>query len=244
MLLNADAKGLEWVGAIYLSQDKVGIEEIRNGYDPHEDNQRRFKLPSRLVAKTFLFKLIYGGSAYGFSRDAVFSTVGNESFWQRTIDATYNKYEGLHDWHERLVNTAIESGKIVIPTGREFHYPSAEVIRNLRFWRPKILNYPVQGFSADLMVLARTSFYRRLKERNSKILLIDTVHDSILCDIQPKIKLDTDPDSWYNIAILMRKVFDDVPENFQRLFGSEFNLPFRVEIQVGINWKWMHALKI
>ena len=58
MLLKADAKALqlEWRVAVELSGDKVGLEEIINGYDAHEDNRQRFGLPSRLIAKTLLFR--------------------------------------------------------------------------------------------------------------------------------------------------------------------------------------------
>lgn len=60
MLLQADAKALEWVCASYLSQDPIAMEEVLNNVDQHSDNQERFGLPSRLVAKTFVFRLIYG----------------------------------------------------------------------------------------------------------------------------------------------------------------------------------------
>ena len=41
MLLQADAKQLEWVGATYLSQDQVALKEIWNSVDQHSDNQNR-----------------------------------------------------------------------------------------------------------------------------------------------------------------------------------------------------------
>ena len=41
MLLQADAKQLEWVGAAYLSQDDLAIQEIWDGTDMHSDNQER-----------------------------------------------------------------------------------------------------------------------------------------------------------------------------------------------------------
>jgi len=40
MILNADAKQLEWICATYLSQDKVAINEINNQVDQHADNQK------------------------------------------------------------------------------------------------------------------------------------------------------------------------------------------------------------
>lgn len=57
MLINADVKSLEIVAAAYLSQDEILIQEIRNKVDTHGDNQKRFGLPTRLIAKTFVFRL-------------------------------------------------------------------------------------------------------------------------------------------------------------------------------------------
>ena len=97
MLLQADAKQLEWVGAAYLSQDDLAIQEIWDGTDMHSDNQARFGLPSRLIAKTFVFRLIYGGSAYSYAHDPNFKEIGNEAYWQNIIDQFYNKYTKLKE---------------------------------------------------------------------------------------------------------------------------------------------------
>ena len=59
MLVNVDAKYLDWLAATYLSQDSVAIEEIWSGFDLHTDNQKAFGLPSRLIAKVFLFRIKY-----------------------------------------------------------------------------------------------------------------------------------------------------------------------------------------
>ncbi len=39
----------------------------------------------------------------------------------------------------------------------------------------------------------------------------------------------------------MLDVFEDVPKNFQKMFGTEFNLPMKAEVQVGNNWKDMEV---
>ena len=43
---------------------------------------------------------------------------------------------------------------------------------------------------------------------------------------------------WDNISIvnLVDKCFNDIPSNFTKLFGKPFNLPMRVECQIGPNW--------
>mgnify|MGYP001599047267 CR=1 FL=1 len=94
MLIKLDAKMLEWVCAVWLSQDKVGMQEIIAEEDVHANNAERFKLPTRLVAKTFLFRLIYGGGAYSYAHDPDFTDVStSEKFWQRVIDESYDKYQ-------------------------------------------------------------------------------------------------------------------------------------------------------
>ena len=229
MLLQADAKQLEWVGATYLSQDQTALKEIWESVDQHSDNQTRFGLPSRLIAKTFVFRLIYGGSAYSYANDPNFKDIGNESFWQGIIDEFYKKYSGLKLWHDKIVNDAKRDRKLLMPTGRSYFY-EPEIKYNRTEWpRTKILNYPVQGLGADLMAIARVSLRNRLKEKKG-VKLVNTVHDSII--------LDFNPDIWDNISIvnLVDRCFNDIPANFQKLFGKEFNLPMRVECQVGPNW--------
>ena len=56
MLIEGDAKALEVVGAAYLSGDKVLCQEIIDGVDIHGENQKRFGLTTRLIAKTLKFR--------------------------------------------------------------------------------------------------------------------------------------------------------------------------------------------
>lgn len=235
MLLQADAKALEWVCATYLSQDPVAYKEIWNNADQHTDNQQRFGLPSRLIAKTFVFRLIYGGSAYSYANDPNFKDIGGEKYWQTVIDQFYEKYGGLGEWHRRIFDEAKRDRKLTMPTGRVYYY-EPEIKFNKESWpRTKILNYPVQGLGADLMAIARVSLFNRLKDKEG-IKFVNTVHDSII--------LDFDQNICDNISIvnLVDKCFNDVPKNFEKLFGKEFNLPMRVECQVGPTWGDMEVV--
>ena len=236
MLLNADAKQLEWVGAAYLSQDRTAIKEILNEVDQHSDNQKRFGLPDRLTAKTFVFRLIYGGSAYSYSMDHNFKDIGNESFWQDVIDEFYKKYDGLKKWHEEILFRAKRDQYLIMPTGRRYDYPpELSSLGKVKYPRTRILNYPVQGLGADLMSIARVSLRNRLKDKTG-IQLINTVHDSIMLDFDTKV--------WDNNSIvsLVDTCFNDVPDNFEKLFGKKFNLPMRVECQIGETWGNMETV--
>jgi DNA polymerase I-like protein with 3'-5' exonuclease and polymerase domains len=239
VLVNADAKALEWLGAVYLSKDPIGYEEIKAGIDQHKENQKVFGFKEgpegRLIAKRFVFRLIYGGSAYSYANDPDFAEVSTkEKFWQGVIDKFYNKYSGIKLWHESLMEEAMSTGQVVIPTGRVFTF-SSERKRGKQVWpRTTILNYPVQGFGADLMVLARVEVNRRLCEIPS-ILPCCTVHDSILMDCPVD-----------DVATVVRAFFhtwECLPRIYHRTFGSVFDLPMRVEVMVGMDWKHMTEVK-
>lgn len=140
-IVNADAKSLEVFAGAYLSQDKIMMQELINGLDMHENNRSAFDLPSRLIAKVFMFRLMYGGSAYSYANDPDFASVkGNEKYWQKVIDRFYDKYKGFANWHTTIVQEVTQTGKLVMPTGRIYEYE-----RNSRGDWPQttIKNYPV-----------------------------------------------------------------------------------------------------
>jgi DNA polymerase I-like protein with 3'-5' exonuclease and polymerase domains len=236
MLLQADAKQLEWVGATYLSQDATALDEIWAETDQHADNQARFGLPSRLIAKTFVFRLIYGGQAYSYANDPNFKDIGNEVFWQDVIDQFYAKYKGLKLWHDKIVDEAKRNRKLVMPTGRVYNYEPDLKYGRENWPRTKILNYPVQGLGADLMAIARVSLRNRLKGLEG-ITLVNTVHDSIIIDY------DDDIQNTQELVNLVDGCFNDVPKNFEKLFGTPFNLPMRVSCEIGLDWGNMKEVK-
>lgn len=227
MIIQADAKGLEWVVGAYLSQDKVAMQEIINKVDQHSLNQEAFNLPSRLIAKTFVFRLMYGGQAYSYANDPNFTPVStSERYWQKIIDAFYSKYKGLSEWHTKIVQEVVREGKLIMPTGRVYRFKRGD----RGDWPiTTIKNYPVQGLGADIMSIIRVSFMRRFREEGINGVLINTVHDSIVCDVAEH--------ELNRVARLFYNVFEDTPDNFKKIFGIEFNLPLTCEVSYGNNMK-------
>lgn len=226
MLLNVDGSAIEWVCASYLSGDKVAHEEIWNKVDQHTANQVRFGLPSRLIAKTFVFRLIYGGSAYSYANDPDFTAVStSEKFWQQVIDEFYAKYQGIAAWHINLVREASSTGRIVMPTGRFYPFEPSKKGYKSEWPRTKILNYPVQGLAADIVCLARVVAFKEFKQQQIRGKLISTIHDSIVADIEP--------DELERASKIFVEAFTSIPENFEKMFGVKFTLPVRCEISYG-----------
>lgn len=118
-----------------------------------------------------------------------------------------------------------------MPTGREYHFQPVETKYGMKWPRTQILNYPVQGLGADLVAIARVTIFKRLVKQNllKQALLISTVHDSIDIDVDGDIGL------CYNICSLVKSAIEDVPVNFERLFGVPFDLPLNAEINYGLN---------
>ena len=119
---------------------------------------------------------------------------------------------------------------LTMPTGRRYDFkPELNSMGKPKMPRTRILNYPVQGLGADLMSIVRVSIANRLRGRKN-VDLINTVHDSVMIDYDDNLN-DTD-----ELVSIVEQAFHDIPANFYKLFGTKFNLPTRVDVQVGNNW--------
>jgi DNA polymerase I-like protein with 3'-5' exonuclease and polymerase domains len=230
MIVTVDAKALEVRAAAYLSQDKLMIQEILDGVDSHENNRVVMGLPSRAIAKIFQFRLLYGGTEYSYAKDPDFAVCKlSVDQWKDKIMSYYDKYRGLAAWHKKIVQDVVVNGFVEIPTGRRYYFSPIEK-GGERVWpRTQILNYPVQGFSAELMAMYRVVLFHRLRKKHGidNIKFISTVHDSVVVDSSEKL--------WYSVATEMVETFKLLPEWFSTLFGKELNVPFEGEVKYGRN---------
>ena len=244
-ILECDLSQIEWRGVAFLSQDKVMIQEIIDGVDPHTENAIRFfgadpdKDPKkfkelRTVAKIMTFRLIYGGSAYSFYMDQKMPNYSRKK-WQGIVDAFYAKYYGLARWQEENIRKVYrQGGKLVNPTGRRFVFFRDEK----GGYRPQqIKNFPVQSFStADLMPLAMIVIYKRYRAGNFKSKIIGQVHDALIFDVR-KDELEA-------LAKLCLDVFKDLPGFAYHYWGIRMNVPIKGDADYGPNWGELEELKM
>ena len=244
MIINVDAKALEWCTYLFLSQDKVGLEEWQavvddpTKNDVHRANQAAFNLPSRLVAKVFLFRWIYRGSAYAYSKDPDFTPVSTSvDFWQDVIDKYYAKYPSIYKTHKDYLERATKTGLITSPFGRvyEFH-PFVKPNGETKWNESDIVNWPNQGCGADVMAVARIAIRQRARRLKLEGKLISTVHDSVVADAPSKEK-----DAWCE---LFSQVFVDLPQLVTKSYDVEWNVPMVGEVSVGNNMLDLEEVKI
>jgi DNA polymerase I-like protein with 3'-5' exonuclease and polymerase domains len=234
MLMSRDL--LEVVVAAELSGDKVLSQEIIDEVDIHDTNRVAFNLgegkPGRLIAKIFKFRLIYGGSAYSYAHDSDFTGVSSsEKFWQDVIDRYYAKYTGIAQLHKQLISDAQRNGRIIIPSGRFYPIEPTKTWRGLEWPITKIKNYPVQGYGADLVMLARLQASKLIREAGIEALLISTIHDSIVVDTPTK--------NVEQVAHILKESIETVPSLCKQVFNHNFKLPLTCEVQYGPNKKDM-----
>lgn len=235
MIINIDAKSLEWCTYLFLSQDKIGIEEWNNVLedptknDIHSANQLAFNLPSRLLAKIFLFRWIYRGPAYAYAHDINFSVINKSvDFWQSIIDKYYHKYQDIYRTHMSYIKEVTLTEKLISPFGRVHKfYPKKKYDGSLFYSESDITNWINQGVGADIMAVARVMGKHQLNKHNIKAKLISTVHDSIV--------LDSPDNEIQLIASLFDQIFRDLPTLIKRLLNVSWNVPMRCEIKIGKN---------
>jgi DNA polymerase I-like protein with 3'-5' exonuclease and polymerase domains len=228
---------LEWRTLLELSQDPVGIQEVLEKQDAHALNQVAFDLPSRLIAKIYLFRTIFRGSGYAFARDPEFMHVSSDpKFWDGIGEKFYKKYNVIDKCHNDWAALVAKGLPITGPLGREWFLSNRNAKGELFVPWTTLTNYPVQGTGADIMALARVSFARRLKASGLPVLLVSTVHDSIVVDC---------PDERYiqSIVNMFHQVFDDIPVNIKRMFGYTWTVPMDCECKIGKNMKDMEKIK-
>ena len=215
-IIEVDFAQLEFRTAVFLAQDKQGMEDIKNKIDVHRFTADIIGV-SRQDAKAHTFKPLYGGTT---------GTDAEKKYYKTFAE----KYKGISKWHEELQTQAITYKRIKLPTGREYSFPYAERMPwGGSSYGTQIKNYPVQGLAtADIVPLACIKIYKLMNEQKVKSLLINTVHDSIVADVYP------------GEEAVMSKIFDEgtasVIPALDEYYGINFNVPLDTEIKMGYNW--------
>jgi DNA polymerase-1 len=220
-ILEADFAQLEFRTAAFLSQDKIAIKEINDGFDVHDYTARIItdagEETSRQEAKAHTFAPLYG--ATGFGRSAAQAT-----YYKHFTE----KYEEIRLWHSRLAKEAITKNIIKIPSGREFSFPDVQRRSNGSVTNfTQIKNYPVQSFAtADIVPLILLEIDSRLEHMKSCI--VNTVHDSIVIDVHP--------DEEKQVNFILTDVNNNMKSIIDSQYNIDFNVPLLLESKIGDNW--------
>jgi DNA polymerase I-like protein with 3'-5' exonuclease and polymerase domains len=222
-ILEADFAQLEFRVAAFLSQDKIAIQEVSTGFDVHSYTAKVIsdagQKISRQEAKAHTFAPLYGASGFG-------RTEAEASYYKQFT----TKYKGISEWHKRLANEILSTGKIKTPSGREFTWPDVQRRRNGSVtYFTQIKNYPVQSFAtADIVPISLIYIDKLLEANKMESCIVNTVHDSIVIDVHPN-EVD-------KVIRIVKATNDNLINIVNNKWNIDFNVPLLLEAKIGDNW--------
>ena len=259
-IVEADYKQLEVIALAILSEDKQLVKDILSGTDIHTEthNKVRRYLPTtmseedqRRCVKAVNFGLIYGGGAKTLAKQSGLDV----STVKKIIKAFYARYPGVKDFQadqssrlgptyysgKTLKGYPRHSAKLTSITGRQYTFneydnpPWAKRAtgKDTDFSYTQLCNYEVQGFATgDIVPTVIGVMFRELKRNpmlKDKCLMINTVHDSVIFDVHYSV-LEYACDE-------IKRIMESAPEIMKEVYGIDIELPLKVEVTAGPNWK-------
>jgi DNA polymerase-1 len=225
LLLTADYSQIELRILTHITHEPRLVEAFSNGEDIHTITASSlFGVPvtdvtkdQRRLAKTVVYAVLYGQSAFGLSQVTGMTNAESAEFIQRYHE-TFPNIKGyvdktLHQAHnQRYVNTLY---------GRKRFFPEMHALSRTerQALEREAINMPIQGTNADLIKFAMLRLHYAFKKQHMKTRMILQVHDELIFEV-PVEELE-------RARPLIRDLMEGV---------AELLVPIRVEMKVGRNW--------
>lgn len=230
--------------------------------EPYADvhNACHHDVDAKYVAQRKKIKQFSFQRAYGAGAPAIAEAIGlpvKEVLELIEIEETmYPEVIKLHTgWLEEVEGTRgmvpgritpkgfpVERGFITSVTGRRYTFDTFDLSEKAKKFRgratdfslPQIKNYPVQGFAGEILREVLGQLVPWVLKND--LLLINTVHDSILLDV-PIDRLEEAGEG------LLRRM-QSARKYLKARWGLNFNLPIKAEVKYGPNWASMKTLEV
>jgi DNA polymerase-1 len=231
-LVSADYSQIELRILAHLSADPVLTDAFRHGEDIHARTAQEVfgvgpmaqTAEHRRVAKVINFGIIYGLSAFGLAQQLGTDTREAAQF----IAAYFAKYRGVKAFLDGTLAEVRKTGFTRTLFGRTRPIPeiNSPQVNMRNFAERTALNTPVQGTAADLIKLAMIEIARRLAAGKFHAKMILQVHDELL--------FEAPPDEVKKLSALVRECMEQ---------AHPLNVPLKVDLKTGPNWRDMKEIK-
>ncbi len=224
----ADGSQLEFRVAGELGNDAQIKEDIEGHHDVHKftasvlnkcDQSAVTKL-QRKKAKADTFKPLYGGQE---------GTADQKAYYK----AFKERYSDLHDTQDGWVREVLNTKMLVTPWGMRYYWPRVKESRSGYVnVGSAIYNYPVQAFAtAEIIPIAVTYFWHRVHSEglDDVIILVNTVHDSLICEVHPDHM-----DDFRRISI--QAFGEDVYNYLDKVYNIQFSVTLGAGIMLADHW--------
>jgi DNA polymerase I len=225
----ADYSQIELRVLAHITQDPALMQAFMEGQDIHTATAARLfgvafdqvSKNQRRVAKSVVFGVIYGMSAFGLAQRTDLS----RSEAQELIAGLFETYPGIRSYIDETLARGRDLGYVQSLFGRRRSMP------DLRSTGPRkaaaereAINAPIQGTAADIMKLAMIHVDQALRASGLQARMLLQVHDELIFEA---------PDA--EVA----QVSDLVRQAMESAFPMR--VPLTVEVETGGNWDAMHA---
>jgi DNA polymerase-1 len=241
VFIDLDYSQIELRVAAFVSRSEPMLEAFRNGWDLHRmlaaqitGKSEADVLPhERQAGKSANFGLLYGMSPGGFLiyAEDVYGVTFSYDEAQLVQRKFFETWDGLQQWHQRVIRRVHATGQVVSPIGRVRRLPDIYDGSDERvgYAERAAINSPVQGFASDLMMMAAASIEGALPghEPVKDAAIVATVHDDIV--------VEAPEDDWQRVGYECQERMVLIGEVLTRM-DCHLDVPLAAEAKVGSRW--------
>lgn len=148
-----------------------------------------------------------------------FFALYSERHLRECQEVFFNRYKGLKEWQDGIVNLYYQNGYIETPLGFRRNYPLT---------RNEIINFPIQSVSFHILLDSIIRINKNLLTNKFKSVMIAQIHDSIMFLVYKPEVLE------------LIEMVDDIMVNHRLPIPKKAKLG--TEWSLGVNWKDMVSL--
>ncbi len=224
-LLTADYSQFELRILAHITHEPRLVEAFSNDEDIHTITAATlFNVPveqvtkdQRRLAKTVVYAVLYGQSAFGLSQVTGMNNTESASFIRRYHEI----FPNIKGYVDGTLNQARKQGYVNTLYGRKRFFPDMHALSHIerQALEREAVNMPIQGTNADLIKIAMINLHHDLKEKRMKTRMILQVHDELVFEV-PVEELE-------RAKVLIKDRMEGV---------EKLDVPIKVEMKIGKNW--------
>jgi DNA polymerase-1 len=225
VLLTADYSQIELRILAHITGEPRLVEAFSKNEDIHTITASSlFGVPAeqvtkdqRRLAKTVVYAVLYGQSAFGLAQVTGMSNAEAAEFIKRY----HETFPNIKGYVERTLHQAQSQGYVNTIYGRKRFIPAMQVLSYMerQALEREAINMPIQGSNADLIKIAMLRLHQAFKDQHMKTRMILQVHDELVFEV-PVEDLE-------RARKMVKKIMEGV---------GPLKVPIKVEMKVGRNW--------
>ncbi len=225
VLVAADYSQIELRVLAHITRDPNLLQAFHEDQDIHSATAAQLfgvavadvTKEQRRIAKTTVFGVIYGISAFGLAQRTNLSR--SES--QVLIDGLFARFPGVREYIDTTIADARATGYVSSLFGRRRPMPEINIKGpRQQAAEREAINHPIQATAADIMKLAMLRVDAAIQAYGNGARLLLQVHDELIVEVPAAHQAD--------IAALLRREMSAA--------YSDLAVPLKVDVEAGVSW--------